>query len=172
MIKKIAVSVFIMVLMTVMIVQAMGKEDQKVKTTEKHPGLGIGLKAPDFELKNLAGESVKLSDYEGKKVMLNFWATWCPPCKAEMPDMEEFYNDSGDDIVILAVNIDTNNDVAGFVKKMGVTFPILLDTDNRVNKIYQIISIPTSYFIDEKGIIRNKHIGAMDIETMKKNMDI
>ncbi|MFO1444965.1 TlpA family protein disulfide reductase [Bacillus sp. Bva_UNVM-123] len=172
MIKKIAVSVFIMVLMTVMIVQAMGKEEQKVKNTEKHPGLGIGLKAPDFELKNLAGESVKLSDYEGKKVMLNFWATWCPPCKAEMPDMEEFYHDSGDDIVILAVNIDTNNDVAGFVKKMGVTFPILLDTNNRVNKIYQIISIPTSYFIDEKGIIRNKHIGAMDIETMKKNMDI
>ncbi len=170
MIKKIIVPVFLLTLMTVMIVQAIGPDEPKVETAKTSTGLNVGLKAPDFELENLAGEKVKLSDFEGKKVMLNFWATWCPPCKAEIPDMQKFHMEEGDNIVILAVNIDPENDVAGFTEQMGVTFPILLDKKNNVNKTYQIISIPTSFFIDEKGLIQNKHIGAMDIKAMRKYM--
>jgi len=170
--KKIFLPAFILVILTILIVQALGtsaeKTSQKAKEEEKLLGLGIGLKAPDFELINLSGESVKLSDYEGKKVMLNFWATWCPPCKAEMPDMQKFHEETGDDLVILAVNIDPENDVAGFAEQMGINFPILIDKDYVVNKTYQIISIPTSYFIDEKGIIQYKHIGAMNIEAMRQ----
>lgn len=165
MIKKIIPAVLLFVLMTVVLVQAMDKEESK---KDNVPGLGVGLKAPDFELKNLAGETVKLSDFEGKKVMLNFWATWCPPCKAEMPDMQKFYKEAGDEIVILAVNIDTENDVAGFAKQMGVNFPILLDEKQRVSTTYQILSIPTTYFIDEKGIITYKHFSAMNVEMMRK----
>ena len=172
MIKKIIAPVLLLTLMMVMIVQATGTDEDKEENASLSTGLSVGLKAPDFELENLAGEKVKLSDFLGKKVMLNFWATWCPPCKAEIPDMQKLHLEEGDDIVILAVNIDTENDVAGFAKQMNVTFPILLDKENNVNKTYQIISIPTSYFINEKGLIQNKHIGAMDIKTMRKFMDM
>ncbi|MBU8878332.1 TlpA family protein disulfide reductase [Bacillus sp. FJAT-29790] len=165
MIKKIIAAVVLIALMSVAIVQAMEKEEPKPNNL---PGLGIGLKAPDFELKNLAGETVKLSDFKGKKVMLNFWATWCPPCKAEMPDMQKFYTESGDKIAILAVNIDPKNDVSGFADKMGVNFPILLDENDQVSKTYQILTIPTTFFIDEKGIIRNKHLSIMTVDLMKK----
>lgn len=138
---------------------------------DKMPGLGIGLQAPDFELETLEGKTVKLSELQGKKVMLNFWATWCPPCKAEMPFMEKFYQEAGDEIEIIAINIDTKNDVAGFAKEMGVTFPILLDKDEQVMKTYQILSIPTTYFIDQDGLIQHKFIGAMSPEKMREFTD-
>ena len=99
--------------------------------------------------------------------MLNFWATWCGPCKAEMPEMEQFFKQIGDDTVILAVNIDPQLDVQAFVDEYKLTFPILLDADDKVNETYQIISIPTTYFIDTKGIIQNKFIGTMKLDNMK-----
>ena len=100
--------------------------------------------------------------------MLNFWATWCPPCKAEMPEMEQFYKQGNKDVVILAVNIDPQLDVKGFADKNGITFPILLDEDDSVNGMYQILSIPTTYFIDRNGIIQNKYTGSMKLDMMKK----
>lgn len=173
MIKKVIAIVFLCGLMTVAIVQAMEKntkQEQEIESiqTSKLPGLEVGLKAPDFELKNLAGETVKLSDFQGKKIMLNFWATWCPPCKKEMPDMQKFYELAKDDIVILAVNIDPKSDVSGFAKQMDVHFPILLDEKDKVSKMYKILTIPTTFFIDEEGIIRHKHLSAMTVEMMKE----
>lgn len=164
MIKKVIAAVTLIALMTVAMVQAMEKEQKP----DNLPGLAVGLKAPDFELELLSGETVKLSDYEGKKVMLNFWATWCPPCKAEMPDMQKFYTEVGDEVVILAVNIDPQYDVAGFAEEMKINFPILLDKEDKVGGAYQILTIPTTYFIDEKGIIRSKYLGAMPIEKMRE----
>ncbi|GLB60794.1 peroxiredoxin family protein [Cytobacillus sp. NCCP-133] len=157
------------VLITAAIVQAEKKEPQSEPVNQT--GLGIGLKAPDFELKNLEGETVKLSDYKGKKIMLNFWATWCPPCKAEMPDIQKFYTEKGNKIVILAVNIDPQYDVEGFAKEMRVNFPILLDEDEKAVKAYQILTIPTTFFIDEQGIIRNKYLSAMSIDMMRQYID-
>lgn len=171
MVKKIVAAVILITLLTVAIVQAMDKKaepEQLSQETANVKGLTIGVKAPDFELKTLSGETVKLSDLKGKKVMLNFWATWCPPCKAEMPAMEKFHKEAGDEIVILAVNIDPHLDVKAFVDENAITFPIPLDEEDKVNETYQVLSIPTTYFIDSNGNIGNKYIGAMNYETMKQ----
>lgn len=168
--KMIVAAAALFVLITAVIVQAVEKEEPQSEPANQ-TGLGIGLKAPDFELKNLQGETVKLSDYKGKKVMLNFWATWCPPCKAEMPAIQKFYTERGNEVAILAVNIDPQYDVAGFAKEMRVNFPILLDEDEKAVNAYQILTIPTTFFIDEKGIIRNKYLSAMTLETMRQYID-
>jgi peroxiredoxin len=171
MIKKVIAAVFLVSLLTVAIVQAMEKDPVTPETTSpstaSKEGLAVGAKAPDFELKTLTGETIKLSNLKGKRVMLNFWATWCPPCKAEMPAMEQFSKQMPKDIVILAVNIDPQLDVKGFVDKNKITFPILLDAEDTVNETYQVLSIPTTYFIDSKGIIQNKYIGEMKLDDMK-----
>jgi peroxiredoxin len=174
MLKKIIASVALLSLITVAIVQAMDNESKGKDEKDALGGLKIGAKAPDFSLKTLDGKQVELSDYEGKKVMLNFWATWCPPCKKEMPDMEKYTQQAGDDVVVLAVNIDPENDVQAFVEDNGITFTIPLDSQsakNPVNERYKILSIPTTYFIDKKGIIRNKVISAMTLKDMERNIN-
>jgi peroxiredoxin len=171
MVKKIGAAVILITLLTVAIVQAMDKKaepDQPSQETANMEGLKIGAKAPDFELKTLTGETIKLSDLKGKKVMLNFWATWCPPCKAEMPAMEKFHKEAGDEIVILAVNIDPHLEVKAFVDENEITFPIPLDEEDTINELYQVLSIPTTYFIDSNGNIGNKYIGAMNYDSMKQ----
>ncbi|MBU8917308.1 TlpA family protein disulfide reductase [Bacillus sp. FJAT-29953] len=172
MVKKVIAAVLLISLLTVAIVQAVNKKAEKPETASPtaaaQNGPAIGAKAPDFELKTLAGETVKISDLKGKKVMLNFWATWCPPCKAEMPDMEQLHKEAGDDITILAVNIDPQLDVQGFVNEYKITFPILLDAEDAVNEKYQVLSIPSTYFIDSKGVIQNKFVGSMKLEEMKE----
>ncbi|HYK74068.1 MAG TPA: redoxin domain-containing protein [Pseudoneobacillus sp.] len=167
MVKKVIAAVVLIVLFIVAIVQAMDHKSTEDTIEPASAGIKIGTKAPDFELKTLNGESVKLSELKGKKVILNFWATWCPPCKAEMPEMQKYYEEIPDDITILAVNIDPQLDVQKFVDEMGITFTIPLDDDDLVSTEYQIISIPTTFFIDTKGIIREKHVGAMSYDMMK-----
>jgi len=176
MVKKIIAVIALIALLSVAIVQAMDKnsdaktnaKNTEATATAQSSGLQIGSKAPDFSLKTLSGETVKLSELKGKRIMLNFWATWCPPCKKEMPEIENFFNEGQKDVVILAVNIDPQLDVKGFVKKNGITFPVLLDQDDQVNGMYKIISIPTTYFIDSNGIIQNKYTGSLTLEMMKK----
>lgn len=134
-------------------------------------GVQKGNAAPDFELTTLNGDRVKLSDFKGKKVILNFWATWCPPCKAEMPHMQNFYEKNKDNgIEIVAVNLTSVDKgqaaIESFVKEYGLTFQIPLDEDGDIGEIYQTFSIPTSYILDSNGIITNKIIGPMDEETM------
>ncbi|MDM5212784.1 TlpA disulfide reductase family protein [Peribacillus sp. NJ4] len=174
MLKKIIASVVLLSLFTIAIVQAMDNEPKENDEKDSLGGLKIGAKAPNFSLKTLDGKQVELSDYKGKKVMLNFWATWCPPCKKEMPDMEKYSQQAGDDVVVLAVNIDPENDVQSFVDNNGITFTIPLDSQsakNPVNERYKILSIPTTYFIDKKGIIRNKVISAMQLKDMERNIN-
>lgn len=130
-----------------------------------------GQPAPDFELVTLEGETVKLSDYKGKKVILNFWATWCPPCKAEMPHMQEFYEKNKEQgIEILAVNL-TNldngkTDIKKFVEEYELTFTVPLDEEGGVGMQYQTFTIPTSYIIDTSGVISKKIVGPMNEEMM------
>lgn len=151
--------------------------DEAVETTEDVPGAKLsslreGAEAPDFELNTLDGKAVKLSDYRGKKVILNFWATWCPPCKAEMPHMQNFYEENKDKgVEILAVNL-TNMDkgtdeVQKFVDEYGLTFIIPLDEEGVVGTTYQAFTIPTSYILDENGVIIKKVVGPMDENMMK-----
>lgn len=138
------------------------------ETADAEIGLEVEDIAPDFQLQTLDGETVKLSDYRGQRVMLNFWATWCPPCRAEMPDMETFYQEN--DVAVVAVNLTETEanltDVADFKESFNLTFPIFLDEKNEVATTYQIRPIPTSYMIDSKGIIRYKALGALNYEMM------
>ncbi len=142
------------------------KENNKI--SEASVGLNIGDMAPDFKLQTLKGENVKLSDYRGKRVMVNFWATWCPPCRAEMPDMERFYQNK--DVVILAVNLTQTEgnlqEVKDFVNKYRLSFPVLLDNESKVAMNYEIRPIPTSFMIDSNGIIQHKALGALNYERM------
>lgn len=154
-------------------------QNSELVTNNLETGVHEGEKAPDFQQRTLAGEEMALSDLEGKKVIINFWATWCPPCKAEMPHMQDFYhNQKENNVEILAVNLtETEKDernIKNFVQDYGLTFPVLLDRSGEIGKTYQAITIPTSYFIDSKGIIRKKIIGPMDKEMMTElinNMD-
>lgn len=172
MIKKVIAAVVLIALFTVAIVQAMDKQNHDDSTVQtSSTGISTGVKAPDFELKTLEGKIVKLSDLHGKKVILNFWATWCPPCEAEMPAMQKYYEEMPKDVVILAVNIDPQLDVQGFIDKKSITFPIPLDEEDEVNSLYQVISIPTTFFIDKNGIIQYKHIGGMAYDLMKNNIN-
>ena len=128
--------------------------------------------APDFTLTDLDGKEVTLSDLKGKKVYLNFWATWCPPCRGEMPDIEKLYQETKDsDLVIIAVELGEPLDtVKSFIDQNKYHFKVLLDTDQSVGASYNISAIPTSYFIDSDGKIVSTNTGAMTLEEMKQHI--
>lgn len=156
---------------------ALGSDVEFLATDE---GLAKGEMSPDFELTTLEGEPVKLSDYQGKKVVLNFWATWCPPCRAEMPHMQNYFEEhgAGDNVEILAVNLTTEDrgldKIKSFVKEYELTFPIPMDEEGDIGALYQAVTIPTSYMIDTEGKVQNKIVGPMNEEMMEKmiaNMD-
>lgn len=129
----------------------------------------VKISALDFKLKDLNGKEVSLSDFKGKKVFLNFWASWCPPCKAEMPDIEKLYEETKDsDLVILAVNLgEDKNTAKSFIENNKYNFTVLLDSDQSIAMKYNIVAIPTSFFIDKEGNIVSSIKGGMTIETMK-----
>jgi len=129
-----------------------------------------GFLAPDFELQTIAGETVKLSDLRGQAVLVNLWATWCPPCRAEMPAIEKVYNEYKDEgLVVLAINMtyqDTQSNIAPFVAEYDLTFPILLDQTGSVGSAYQLRSLPSSFFINRDGIINEVVIGGPMAEAL------
>ena len=132
----------------------------------------IKTKAIDFKLKDLDGKELSLSDLKGKKVFINFWATWCPPCKAEMPEIEKIYQETkNSDLVIVAIEIgEPLSTVKPFINNNKYNFKVLLDSDQSVATKYGISAIPTSYFIDKDGNIVSKNVGAMDINQMKASI--
>lgn len=140
-----------------------------INSSTKKSILTDKLATINFKLKDLSGNEVSLSDFKGKKVFLNFWATWCPPCKAEMPDIENLYNETKDsDLIILAVNIgDDKNTTKSFIDKNKYGFTVLLDLDQSVAAQYNIAAIPTSFFIDKEGNIVTSIKGGMTMEEMK-----
>lgn len=124
-----------------------------------------GQVAPDFSLEALTGETVRLSDFRGRPVLLNFWNSWCPPCRTEMPELRRAQEALGDRLVILAVNLlyqeDRLEDVYAFVQEQGLNFPILLERDGRVVTDYRVGSLPTSFFIDAEGKVYLVQVGPM-----------
>lgn len=122
-----------------------------------------GFQAPDFILETSTGGEMRLSDLRGQVVLLNFWASWCPPCRAEMPAFERTYQDLREQgFIILAVNAtsqDSTEQALEFTREYGLNFPILFDLDGSVNRLYQVRSLPTSFFIDSHGVIQEVVIG-------------
>ncbi len=129
-----------------------------------------GNPAPDFTFPDLDGKEVSLSDFRGKVVLVNIWATWCPPCRDEMPSMQKLYERfKGEDFEILAVSIDTDGReaVAPFMQQMNLTFPALLDPEEKIRSLYRITGVPESFIIDRNGILVQKVIGPRDWATPK-----
>jgi peroxiredoxin len=135
--------------------------------SERRSGSGpkVGEVAPDFMLPKLGGGAVSLADYRGKTVFLNFWATWCPPCVAEVPSMEKLYRKlKGPEFEILAVSVDGEGEktIPPFLAKHSLTFPVLLDPDKKIYGRYGLTGIPETFIIDKNGAIDLKIIGAQD----------
>ncbi len=133
-------------------------------------GPQVGLKAPVFELKDLNGQTISLEDFRGKAVLLNFWATWCGPCRGEMPYLEEIYQEwSNKKLVLLAVNIgESSSQAKGYLQNNNLSLPVLLDTREVVAQQYNITAIPTTFFVDKDGIIQDKVVGSFrDKETIE-----
>ncbi len=124
--------------------------------------LSVDASAPNFELVSLSGDKVQLEDFQGQVVLLNFWATWCGPCRLEMPAFQERTETFADDLKVVAVNFDEpTDDVQAFVDELGLTFKVLLDPGAEIQRLYQVRGYPTSYFIDAEGVVRVLHIGVM-----------
>ncbi len=126
-----------------------------------------GHLAPDFTVPLLHGDFLSLQDFKGTPVIINFWATWCPPCRVEMPILQDFY-DKQDVIRLIAISSgESLNTVASFIKTNGYTFPIGLDSSTRVSRDYLIRFLPTTFLLDAEGIIRQKHIGILTEEIVE-----
>ncbi len=127
------------------------------------PAPAIGHPAPDFTLPTLAGGQVTLSDLRGQPVVLNFWASWCGPCRAEMPELQRLHDRLGEaGMAVLGVNQGESPDTAAaFLEKLGLSFPVALDQRTGVSQQYLVNSLPTTFFIDREGVIRSTFIGPM-----------
>jgi peroxiredoxin len=125
------------------------------------PAIAPAAAAPDFTLRTMSGPNMRLAEQRGRVVMVNFWATWCGPCRQEMPQLDRLYQKyKSSGFVLLGVNVDDDThkaaDVAG---KLGVTFPVLLDTDKAVSKLYDLSTMPSTVLIDRDGKVRYVHRG-------------
>jgi peroxiredoxin len=132
----------------------------------------IGSPSGNFTLTDLTGKSVHLSDYAGKAVLINAWATWCPPCKAEMPTLNQYYQaHRNQGFVILAVNAgDSQNTTADFVSQNGLSFPVLLDPGARVLDAMGINDFPTSVLIGRDGVVKTVHLGSYTSQTLEADI--
>jgi cytochrome c biogenesis protein CcmG/thiol:disulfide interchange protein DsbE len=120
-----------------------------------------GFTAPDLTLQTLDGETVTLSDLRGQAVLINFWASWCPPCRNEMPAIQQVYEEYRDEgFTVVAVNSqEQETRVVAFAEPLGLTFPILIDRDGSVFDRYQVAALPTTFFVDRAGVIRGVTTG-------------
>jgi len=122
----------------------------------------VNKPAKDFELENMNGEKIRLSDYKGHIVVMNYWATWCGPCISEMPLFQKFSDQYGPQLVVFGIdNQETVEEIRPYVDKLNITYEILLDKDAQVHVDYQVYGLPTTIIVDQNGIVKVNHIGIM-----------
>jgi thiol-disulfide isomerase/thioredoxin len=163
--KKITIIVLIILLTGTFAFSYLNNNDSEPDRPEV--GVEVGKSAPNFELTDLDGNSVELSDYRGEKIFLNFWASWCPPCRAEMPDVQKLHEENFDNFKIIAVNVGENRSTAAeFINENNLNFKVVLDNSQEISREYLVRGIPTSYFLDENGVIINKISGVISYQQM------
>lgn len=136
-------------------------------------GIDVGQLAPDFLLRTPEGEAVRLSDFRGRPVWINFWAPWCPACRTEMPRLQGFYvKHKGDGLVILGVGVrDSPESMRAYVGEVGVTYPIVVDGDGAVTDAYQALALPVHYWIDRDGIVREWAFGELPPDLLATSLE-
>ncbi|WP_214696064.1 TlpA disulfide reductase family protein [Exiguobacterium sp. s160] len=163
--KAIQVSVGVLVLLAVVNAALPERATQTVTTETASTGLNIGQISPSFELQRTDGSTFDLASLRGQQVVVNFWASWCPPCRAEMTDMATFARER-DDVTIVAVNTTTSerdpDNAVSFVEPYEDAFTVVYDRDGQVGDAYRIQAMPTTYVLDESGVIIAKQFGAID----------
>jgi cytochrome c biogenesis protein CcmG, thiol:disulfide interchange protein DsbE len=131
------------------------------------PAPAVGHPAPDFTLTTLDGTQVRLSELRGRPVVLNFWATWCPPCRGEMPQLEAASRRYADQVAVIGVNqVEPAGTVQAFANEVGLTYPIPLDSSGVASRLYGVRSLPTTFFIDRDGMIRQIQVGGLTEATL------
>lgn len=150
-------------------------EDNLPAESEKSQEEKEPIKAYDFTVVNMEDAKVTLSSMEGKPTVVNFWASWCGPCKSEMPEFQKLYEEFGEEVQFMMVNLtdgerETKSTATDFIHSEGYTFPVYFDENQEAANAYQVFSIPTTYFIDENGYFTAYSEGAMDEETLRKGI--
>jgi len=189
MVKRILGIGLLVVMIVLTVISFMDTEDETTNTNKNmknqkgaaivppgETGIETGNVAPDFEVETLSGDTFRLSDLRGEKVILNFWASWCGPCKEEMPEMQKFYEAYGDQVNVVAVNL-TGNDsgidnVREYVDKHGYTYPVPLDKNSEIQDQYSVYNVPTTYFIGTDGKVQQPpKLGPMSYDYMVEMMN-
>lgn len=133
-----------------------------------------GYRVPPFSLPSFSNSKlISLADYQGKPVLINLWASWCPPCQAETPDLVKAYAKYGDKVQFIGVNLtsqDSLPDVTAFMAKYGIKYPIAMDTKGTVAQQYQAMSIPTSIFVNRQGIIVDRYVGEISPQILEADL--
>lgn len=135
-------------------------------------GIDVGQLAPDFELRTPEGEQVRLSDFRGRPVWVNFWAPWCPACRTEMPRLEGFYVEhEADELVILGVGVrDSPESMQAYAGEVGVTYPVVVDGDGAVADEYQALALPVHYWVDREGVVRDWAFGELPPDLLASSL--